>query len=212
MKVILIIFFGICILLISCAGYVYEPFNPKPVTTSENTYVWFKFENKRTDSERAILQDKDRVAKFFTYHFQVSIWDHQEFFIKVKDYRTINPYFEYWQRYYKQTRMLRYGINSLTFVEGCEYKMPVPVGINKYKFDFGADDPRRLARIIKTLNVPANHSIRIVFDIDGPPQVEPEEQEEYGQNVKKYQVPIKLTVERNPEPDIDKPCEIPVTQ
>ncbi|TGK34924.1 hypothetical protein EHQ12_16175 [Leptospira gomenensis] len=202
-------FILIVFLMISCAGYVYEPFRPLAVTTSQNTYVRFKFENKRNDSEKAILQDKDRIAKFFTYSFRVSIWDHQELFTKVKDFRTINPYFEYWQRYYNQTRMLRYGIHSLSFVENCEYKMPIPVGINKYKFDFSANDPRRLAKIVKTLNVPPNHSIRIIFDIDGPPQVGDEVESDEGTYFKSHQIPISLEIIPNPEPDIDKPCEIP---
>lgn len=66
--------------------------------------------------------------------------------------------------------------------------------------------------MIKTLDVPPNHSIRVIFDIDGPPQEEDEDAIEKGHRRRKseYQIPMRVTIESNPDPDEDKPYELPL--
>ncbi|AJR16551.1 hypothetical protein [Leptospira interrogans] len=203
---------SISLVFFSCAGYSYEGYYPVPITTSENTYIRFRFENKRSEEEKQLLNDKDRYWKFFSYGFHVWIWTNSKLFTNVKKFRTINPEMSYWQRYYKPgTLYYRVGVDSLTFVEGCEYKMPIPVGKTKYKFSFGVNDPDRAAALVKTIDVPPNHSIRVVFDIGGPPQDDDEEDENVirSRDFKKKRVPIRISVEPNPEPDEDKICELP---
>ncbi|EKR57254.1 putative lipoprotein [Leptospira interrogans serovar Grippotyphosa str. LT2186] len=196
------------IMFLSCAGYAYEPYYPVPVTTSKNTYLRFRFENKRSEEEKQLLNDKDRYWKFFSYHFHVRIWTSGELFKNVKEFRTINPEVKYWRRYYKPgTIYYRVGINPLYFVEGCEYKMPIPIGKTKFEFSFYGDEPFRFADMIKIFDIQPNHSIRVIFDIDGSPQEEDERETQYRSN--KNRVPIRISVEPNPEPDEDKICELP---
>ncbi|EKO68775.1 putative lipoprotein, partial [Leptospira interrogans serovar Canicola str. Fiocruz LV133] len=46
---------SISLVFFSCAGYSYEGYYPVPITTSENTYIRFRFENKRSEEEKQLL-------------------------------------------------------------------------------------------------------------------------------------------------------------
>lgn len=102
------------------------------IVTSENTYIRFRFENKRAENEKQALNGIFRSWNYFEYRFQVKIWTNAEIFKNVKEYRTINPTRSYWEKYYKkESSYYGSGINSLYFVEGCDYRMPIPVGKTK---------------------------------------------------------------------------------
>ncbi|MBM9578638.1 hypothetical protein JWG45_15945 [Leptospira sp. 201903070] len=95
--------------------------------------------------------------------------------------------------------------------------MPAPVGRNKYVFEVDFQAYQRSGILESEFDLPANHSIRLDFI---PKDIEVEKIHPYDQAftkpkdrvpmlVKERIFEITATVEPNPEPDEDKPCEIP---
>lgn len=208
--------FSIVSFIQCCAGLIYEPYHPTKVENSKNTYVRFTFKNVRSQYDISAFRESSlRMFDFYYYNFIVKMWTRDEVFPTKMVYRTINPVSDYWKKYYRNdSYFYRRAANSIYFVEGCEYKMPIPAGANRYLFSFWSEYPSVNASKISALNVPENHSVRVEIDLNGSKlsQEEKNHLETNGIHLNRDSVSIKLTIEPNPRDDEDRICEIPVTQ
>ncbi|EMN73260.1 hypothetical protein Lepto1489_22225 (plasmid) [Leptospira interrogans serovar Bataviae] len=92
--------------------------------------------------------------------------------------------------------------------------MPTPAGSNKYSFDVDFQAYQRSGSLESEFDLPPNHSIRLNFV---PKDIEVPFSEEAFKDPKDRKVILKkkkifeiiAIIEPNPEPDEDKPCEIP---
>ncbi|MBM9578630.1 hypothetical protein JWG45_15905 [Leptospira sp. 201903070] len=104
------------------------------------------------------------------------------------------------------------GAHSLRFYEGCDYRMPAPLGKHNYEFIFNSfqgNSHKQSGKLIKTIDLPPNHSIRLNVSPAELPYPNPKDWTQKLMNENAYEIEITATVEPNPEPDEDKPCEIP---
>ncbi|TGM58946.1 hypothetical protein EHQ97_07235 [Leptospira adleri] len=90
--------------------------------------------------------------------------------------------------------------------------MPAPSGTHKFEFTFNSlrgNTPMQSGKLIKTIDLPPNHSIRLNIVPAALPYSNPKDWTQRMTNENAPEIEIIATVEPNPDPDEDKPCEIP---
>ncbi|ULG94523.1 hypothetical protein [Leptospira interrogans] len=190
----------------------------RSVSGVENTYIKFKiskmngFKIVREYINTDVFLFHSRIKKDGIFaNIQFTIFDNLY----------MNPSENYYYR--KQDGLYRNIFFQISgnmredFLIDCEYRMPTPAGSNKYSFDVDFQAYQRSGSLESEFDLPPNHSIRLNFvpkDIEVPfvPFSEEAFKDPKDRKVilkKKKIFEIIATVEPNPEPDEDKPCEIP---
>ncbi|EMG07939.1 hypothetical protein LEP1GSC151_0578 [Leptospira interrogans serovar Grippotyphosa str. LT2186] len=98
----------------------------KPITNTDRNYV--KFNIKVSDKEEKPLSGLPNYV-FIGY------WDEERIFINVPF--NLNPDREYWLENFKVLLYeIGWGMRDVRFYEGCDYRMPAPLGKRRYEFLF----------------------------------------------------------------------------
>ncbi|EKR82455.1 hypothetical protein LEP1GSC099_1707 [Leptospira interrogans str. UI 08452] len=197
-KVFILVSFGFGNL--NCSGFGMPPY--KPITNTDRNYV--KFNIKVSDKEEKPLSGLPNYV-FIGY------WDEERIFINVPF--NLNPDREYWLENFKVLLYeIGWGMRDVRFYEGCDYRMPAPLGKRRYEFlfvYFHNNSPKQTVKLEKVIDLPPNHSIRLNVVPAKLPYPNPKDWTQKIENNNAPEVEIIAIVEPNPEPDEDKPCEIP---
>ncbi|PJZ51204.1 hypothetical protein CH380_21335 [Leptospira adleri] len=98
---------------------------------------------------------------------------------------------------------------DIRFYEDCDYRIPLSKGKVKYEFQIFIRNPKQNATLIKTIDLPPKHSIRLNIVPAELPYPNPKDWTQKIENENAPEIEIVATVEPNPDPDEDKICEIP---
>lgn len=108
-----------------------------------------------------------------TYNIKVHIKNKSlDYWFPIPRYLYSNPPASYWAKNYPPSIQFPEGFiyrQTFLFRGNCEYKIPVNSGENDYWFDIGAFYKNRdnyQIRIQKTIDLPKNHSIRLIINPD----------------------------------------------
>ncbi|AJR16553.1 hypothetical protein [Leptospira interrogans] len=208
LKLLIIVDVALCYSCISFGGwYSASDRSTTEVTNYKNTYIRFK------------LDSNSNLLKSDTFNFIVK-WQNKENFLK--PFLIINPEYGYWSKYYANYEKLPskiYGFNSdmrFNFLTNCEYKMPASSGMNQYKLMIKNEKLNITGFKEEQIDLPPDYSIRLNFKIKeveiefSPPFEQTFKKEKDRTSIKEIRKVYEIiaTVEPNPEPDEDKPCEI----
>lgn len=169
------------------------------VIYDEKSYIRFQFANSRPKN----LEKAKSLIKPI-YELAVGIENPKFRFFSEKEY--FQPIFIFADHYRKYDRKIIPVASDFRYVEGCEYRIGIPSGTNTFRFEFGAEEPLRIAKLIKTIDVPPDHSIRLKIDLSMVGQINKEEENHVPSEFRKYQVPILVSIERNPASERVKMC------
>ncbi|WOT13276.1 hypothetical protein [Leptospira interrogans] len=166
----------------------------KPITNTDRSYVKFNF--KVSDKE---ISNSNFALMIYWYNKELIFY---EPFL-------LNPHSAYWvEKYHLKDTGVRVG----KLYEGCDYRMPAPLGKRRYEFlfvYFHNNSPKQTVKLEKVIDLPPNHSIRLNVVPAKLPYPNPKDWTQKIENNNAPEVEIIAIVEPNPEPDEDKPCEIP---
>ncbi|WP_217699497.1 hypothetical protein [Leptospira alexanderi] len=186
----------------------------------DKTYIKYKMGKFERKYKSNYILNSDK----YVFNFSVYLNNKGRRFlnISIKDEMKINPNEDFF--YHKKDGLDRNILSQLlvgdlrdNFIEDCEYRMPVPAGKNKLIFYVTFQAYRRSGSLESEFDLPPNHSIRLNFvpkdiEVAFVPFSEEAFKDPKDRKVilKKEKIfEIIASIEPNPEPDEDKPCEIP---
>ncbi|TGK04903.1 hypothetical protein EHO59_08605 [Leptospira semungkisensis] len=162
---------GLCLFYntrcISLAGVGRSGFS-REVPNVKNTYLKFNIRNYK---DRKNYDPDSWFYKINQFILLVEWFDSEPPFPYTKNSGysfPINPPESYYQN--KEDKIGRMRIRQILngdrrdyFIFDCEYWMPMPAGLGKFKFYMNDYENGRISEVTKELNLPENHSIRLAI-------------------------------------------------
>ncbi|MBM9578632.1 hypothetical protein JWG45_15915, partial [Leptospira sp. 201903070] len=105
------------------------------------------------------MNTQNQEDKIRTYYL-LAIWSEPNSTNGVLN--SLIPDEDYWIRKYKVIfpEFSKDG-REIRFYEGCDYRIPLSKGKSKFEFQIFLRSPKQSGKLIKTIDLPPNHSIRL---------------------------------------------------
>ncbi|WP_207796153.1 hypothetical protein, partial [Leptospira ellisii] len=176
--------------LLASLGSFGRPRGPelyKRIPNADRTYIKFNIVAPE------IHDPDDEPKRKKSVHFKLSARWYEKGWIGEIAYPLMSPGADFWRN---QNQVLIQEYSSyeyVSFYEGCDYRMPAPVGKTTYEFKFFnsmGKRPQRSEQYYRKIDLPPNHSIRLKIILAEPPYPNPKNWMERSANgnMAEYQI------------------------